>query len=90
MTEIYKEIHPKINEALIRNGYDPIGYIEGYFPHMSFDDPENLMEIAARKLGFDFSAKELPMDIAGRDGGISPGEEMERKPFGKKGRAYGL
>lgn len=85
MTEIYKEIHPKINEALIRNGYDPIGYIEGYFPHMSFDDPENLMEIAARKLGFDFSAKELPMDIAGRTEGFRPGKKWSGNLLERKG-----
>ena len=74
-TAIYKEIHPKINEALIRNGYEPIGYIEGYFPHMSFDDPNNIMEAAAKKLGFDFSAKELPMDIAGRTETFRPGKK---------------
>lgn len=75
MRQIYEEIHPKINEVLIRNGFDPIGYIEGYFPHMSFDDPDNIMEAAAKKLGFDFASKELPMDIAGRTEGFRPGKK---------------
>ena len=74
-TEIYKEIHPKINEALIRNGYEPVGYIEGYFPHMNFDDPNNAVETMAKKLGFDFSSKELPMDIAGRTETFRPGKK---------------
>ena len=74
-TEIYKEIHPKINEALIRNGYEPVGYIEGYFPHMNFDDPNNVVETMAKKLGFDFSSKELPMDIAGRTETFRPGKK---------------
>lgn len=74
-TEIYKEIHPKINEALIRNGYEPVGYIEGYFPHMNFDDPNNVVEMMAKKLGFDFSSKELPMDIAGRTETFRPGKK---------------
>lgn len=74
-TEIYKEIHPKINEALIRNGYEPVGYIEGYFPHMNFDDPNNVVEAMAKKLGFDFSSKELPMDIAGRTETFRPGKK---------------
>lgn len=74
-TEIYKEIHQKINEALIRNGYEPVGYIEGYFPHMNFDDPNNVVEAMAKKLGFDFSSKELPMDIAGRTETFRPGKK---------------
>jgi hypothetical protein len=28
LTKTYKEVHPMINRALIRNGYDPVGYIE--------------------------------------------------------------
>lgn len=74
-TEIYKKIHPEINEALIRNGYEPVGYIEGYFPHMNFDDPNNVVEAMAKKLGFDFSSKELPMDIAGRTETFRPGKK---------------
>lgn len=84
-TEIYKEIHPKINEVLIRNGYDPIGYIDGYFPHMNFDDPENLMEAVFSKMGFDFSAKELPMDLAGRTETFRPGKKWSGNLLQRKG-----
>ncbi|WP_313528830.1 MuF-C-terminal domain-containing protein [Anaerotignum sp.] len=72
---VYKEIHPKINEVLIRNGYDPIGYIEGYFPSMFFDDAADPMGKALQKLGFDFASKELPMDIAGRTENFRPGKK---------------
>lgn len=72
---IYEELHPLINEVLIRNGYDPIGYIEGYFPHMNFDDPNGFFESAASKLGFNFASKELPMDIAGRTEAFKPGKK---------------
>ncbi|MGN0136749.1 PBECR3 domain-containing polyvalent protein [Anaerotignum sp.] len=74
LRSIYEELHPMINEVLIRNGYDPIGYIPGYFPHMNFDDPTGPLETAAAKLGFDFSSKELPMDIAGRTETFRPGK----------------
>lgn len=83
--QIYKEIHPLINEALIRNGYEPVGYIEGYFPHMNFDDPENLMEAAFSKMGFDFSAKELPMDLAGRTETFRPGKKWSGNLLQRKG-----
>ncbi len=74
LRSIYEELHPMINDVLIRNGYDPIGYIPGYFPHMNFDDPTGPLETAAAKLGFDFSSKELPMDIAGRTETFRPGK----------------
>lgn len=83
--QIYKEIHPKINEVLIRNGYDPIGYIDGYFPHMNFDEPENLLEKAFGKLGFDFASKELPMDIAGRTETFRPGKKWSGNLLERKG-----
>lgn len=86
MQDIYKEIHPKINEALIRNGYEPVGYIEGYFPHMSFDDPNNIIEAAAQKLGFDFASKELPMDIAGRTETFRPGKKWAGNLLTREGK----
>lgn len=73
--KIYKKIHPKINEVLIRNGYEPIGYIDGYFPNMFFDDATDPMGKALQKLGFDFVSKELPMDIAGRTETFRPGKK---------------
>lgn len=75
LREIYKEVHPMINEVLIRNGYDPIGYIDGYFPHMNFDDPSSGFEKAASLLGYDLASKELPMDIAGRTEDFRPGKK---------------
>lgn len=74
LQEIYKELHPRINEIMIQGGYDPIGYIEGYFPHMNFNEPEGIFRKVASALGFDFSEKELPMDIAGRTENFRPGK----------------
>lgn len=85
LTETYKEIHPMINRALIRNGYDPIGYIEGYFPHMNFDDPTDLMGTAMKKMGFDFASKELPMDIAGRTETFRPGKKWSGNLLKREG-----
>ena len=85
ITKIYKEIHPKINETLVRNGYAPIGYIEGYFPHMNFDDPKGIGEKAASMLGFDFTSKELPMDIAGRTDTFRPGKKWAGNLLTRKG-----
>ena len=83
--KIYEEIHPLINEALIRNGYDPIGYTPGYFPHMNFDEPEGILEKTFHKLGFDFASKELPMDLAGRTETFRPGKKWSGNLEKRKG-----
>lgn len=66
LQKAYKKLHGMVNEVLIRNGFDPIGYIDGYFPHMNFDDPKDPLLQMAQAMGIDVAAKELPMDIAGR------------------------
>lgn len=83
--KIYKEIHPKINEVLIRNGYDPVGYIDGYFPHMFFDDPTDAIGKAMDKLGFNIGYTELPADIAGRTEVFRPGKKFSGNLLKREG-----
>lgn len=86
LQKIYKEkIHGVLNDELIRNGMEPIGYIEGYFPHMNFDEPTNLLGEFSRKLGFDFSSKELPMDIAGRTENFRPNKRWSGNLLKREG-----
>lgn len=84
LQKAYKKMHGMVNEVLIRNGFDPIGYIDGYFPHMNFDDPKDPLLQMAQAMGIDVAAKELPMDIAGRTETFRPrkrwsGNLLERK-----------
>ncbi len=84
LQKAYKKLHGMVNEVLIRNGFDPIGYIDGYFPHMNFDDPKDPLLQMAQAMGIDVAAKELPMDIAGRTETFRPrkrwsGNLLERK-----------
>lgn len=79
--KIYKEIHPKINEVLIRNGYDPVGYIDGYFPHMFFNDPTD----ALNKLGINLGYTELPADIAGKTENFRPGRKFSGNLLKREG-----
>lgn len=83
--KIYKDdFYEPLNAELIRMGHEPIGYIEGYFPHMNFDDATDPVNQFAQKFGWDLTSKELPMDIAGRTENFRPtkrwsGNLMERK-----------
>lgn len=83
--QIYKDdFFEPLNERLILMGHEPIGYIEGYFPHMHFDDPSDPVHQLAAKFGFDLTNTELPMDIAGVTENFRPtkrwsGNLLERK-----------
>ena len=83
--KIYKEIHPKINEVLIRNGYDPVGYIDGYFPHMFFNDPTDTVGKALNKLGINLGYTELPADIAGKTENFRPGRKFSGNLLKREG-----
>lgn len=83
--KIYKEIHPKINEVLIRNGYDPVGYIDGYFPHMFFNDPTDTVGKALNKLGINLGYTELPADIAGKTETFRPGRKFSGNLLKREG-----
>lgn len=83
--KIYKGIHPKINEVLIRNGYDPVGYIDGYFPHMFFNDPTDTVGKALNKLGINLGYTELPADISGKTETFRPGRKFSGNLLKREG-----
>ena len=71
----YNEFYDLINEFLVSHGYDPIGYVKGYAPHMQ---PEKVQEGTAKFLkliGIDTQVSELPTDIAGRTDSFRPGKQ---------------
>lgn len=71
----YNEFYNLINEFLVSHGYDPIGYVKGYAPHMQ---PEKAQEGTAKFLkliGIDAQVSELPTAIAGRTDSFRPGKQ---------------
>lgn len=71
----YNEFYDLINEFLVSHGYDPIGYVKGYAPHMQ---PEEAQEGTAKFLkliGIDAQVSELPTAIAGRTDSFRPGKQ---------------
>lgn len=71
----YNEFYDLINEFLVSHGYDPIGYVKGYAPHMQ---PEKVQEGTAKFLkliGIDTQVSELPTAIAGRTNSFRPGKQ---------------
>ena len=69
---IYNALFEKLNEARVRNGYEPISYRAGYFPHFKAG-AENLLQSFASSMGLDLSVDVLPTEINGRTHLFRPG-----------------
>lgn len=71
---IYDELIEQINDVLIANGYKPIEYREGYFPHFIEDKAETVIGKMAEKMGWKIKKDTLPTDIAGITDTFKPGK----------------
>lgn len=66
--QTYKSIHPLINEIRVMAGLQPIGYVEGYFPHFNEDD---IVTKTLKDLGME-GTDGLPTSIAGMTAWFRP------------------
>lgn len=87
LQQILKEMWPMLNEARIKEGYDPIGWIPNYFPHAKFNDPKDPLQKTASLFGIDLTDMELPMDIAGRTEDFKPRTQWSGNVLQRKGKA---
>ncbi len=82
---IYNELFEKMNDVRIRNGYAPIEYRQGYFPHFTSEE-ETLLAKFGRALGVKTENMKLPTTINGMTGNFKPGirwfgHAQQRKGF---------
>lgn len=70
---IYDELFQQMNEVRIRNGYEPINYRKGYFPHFQPGDASGLLENFSRALGISADVTSLPTTINGLTHQFRPG-----------------
>lgn len=82
---IYDELFQQMNEVRVRNGYEPVSYRQGYFPHFQADS-EGLMAQFGRALGIETAVTNLPTTINGlthtfKSGIQYFGNALERKGF---------
>lgn len=69
---IYEEIFEIMNDVRIRNGYAPVEYRKGYFPHFTGDE-EGVLAKFGRALGITTEMMKLPTTINGMTGTFKPG-----------------
>lgn len=82
----YDKLFDMANQALVQNGYAPIEYRKGYFPHFEDNQTDSLIKNLAELVGRGSNPDELPTAIAGLTAGFKPGKrwnphEMERTGF---------
>ena len=70
---IYDELIKQINEVYIRNGYKPIDYRKGYFPHFIEEKATSPIGKLAEKLGWKVKQGKLPTSITGITDLFRPG-----------------
>lgn len=70
----YDLFYDAINDFLTAHGYQPIGFIKGYAPHMQGANTKNKLQSALRFLMVNTDAMELPTSISGLTADYKPGK----------------
>lgn len=70
---IYNELFQKMNRVRIENGYEPVNYRHGYFPHFQPGDGDGIIAYFGRSLGIDTNVDALPTTINGLTHTFKPG-----------------
>ena len=69
--KIYDELFTAMNEVRIKNGYEPINYRKGYFPHFQLEGEGGIMSLFGKVFGI--STDVLPTSINGMTHTFKPG-----------------
>ena len=73
--EAYNDFYDGVNDFLVNHGYEPIGFIQGYTPHMQTDEAKAGLSGVLQRLGLDPEVGLLPTEIAGRTDTFRPGKQ---------------
>lgn len=71
--KIYDELFQQMNEVRVRNGYEPINYRQGYFPHFQPGDGDGILAAFGRAMGISTDVTALPTSINGLTHTFKPG-----------------
>lgn len=62
---IYDELYKMMNETRVRNGYAPVNYRAGYFPHFGVGTSDGILNLMGMGMGIDAGIETLPNDAKG-------------------------
>lgn len=70
---IYDELLKRMNDTRVENGYEPISYRSGYFPHFQPGEGDGILRQFAKNLGMSMDVTSLPTSINGLTKTFKPG-----------------
>lgn len=71
--KIYDELFQEMNRVRVENGYEPVNYRQGYFPHFQPGDGDGILSFFGKALGIDTQVEALPTTINGLTHTFKPG-----------------
>ena len=71
-SELFNDFYDAINDFLVAHGYEPIGFIKGYAPHLQPETNQNLLIRALNTMGINTNVTQLPSSIAGITANFKP------------------
>ena len=72
--EVYDKLFEDMNRVRIENGYEPVNYLQGYFPHFQENETGgSLLQKFARAAGIEGDVSPLPATINGLTAHFKPG-----------------
>lgn len=72
--EVYDKLFQDMNRVRIENGYEPINYLQGYFPHFQENEEGgSILQKFARAAGIEGDVSPLPATINGLTANFKPG-----------------
>lgn len=72
--EVYDKLFQDMNRVRIENGYEPVNYLQGYFPHFQENEEGgSILQKFARAAGIDGDVSPLPATINGLTANFKPG-----------------
>lgn len=90
--KIYGELFQAMNEAYIRNGYEPIPYRKNYLPHFFSGINDPVTKQICDALGIKYIGDDLPTDLAGLTSTFKPGRVWNGHALEREGHSteFGL
>lgn len=73
--ELFDTYYDAINEFLAAHGYQPIGFIKGYVPHLQPEKNQNMLQKTLQSMGINVDAVSIPTSIAGLTGDYKPNKK---------------
>lgn len=71
---VYDQLYQDMNRVMMENGYEPVDYMQGYFPHFQENDKDgSLLTRFGRHLGITDEVTPLPATINGLTQSFRPG-----------------